>query len=57
MITAHTQNQPAVEDKEDNRVTYYSDLLDADKYVSQFLNVEDLDLDCYEGHHQEESEV
>jgi len=51
MIT-HTENRPINEDKEDNRVTYYSDLLDADKYVSQFLNVEDLDLDCDENNHQ-----
>lgn len=35
----HVEDQALAQDKEDNRVTYYSDLLDADKYVQQFLNV------------------
>lgn len=56
-MLSQTLNQPTLEHKEDNRLTYYSDLLDADKYVSQFLNVDDLDLDCDENNNQEESEV
>jgi len=46
------ENQALAEDKEDNRVTYYSDLLDADKYVQQFLNVEDLNFDSIENHEE-----
>ena len=56
-MISQTLSQPTIQDKEDNRPTYYSHLFDADKYVSQFLNVEDLDLDCDENKNQKESEI
>jgi hypothetical protein len=37
-------SEQSPENKEDNRITY-CDLLDDDKYVAQFLNVEDLHFD------------
>lgn len=47
MIKDH-DSSAIFEEKEDNRVTYHLDLLDADKYLSQFLNAEDLDLESYQ---------